>query len=260
MTREVRKAVQHSPFHNQLLAALPLTVYARLLPHLELVALAPHQVIYEPGQVLQYVYFPTTSIAARLQVLHDSSQAVNGLIGFDGMVGITLFMGGESNIDGVVIQGEGHAYRLERSVLQHEFARSVELRDILLLYTQAFMTQMAQTAVCTRLHAMDQQLCRWLLLYLDRSSSNILAMTHALLADTLGVRRESVTDVARHLHAAGLIRYMRGKITVLDRPGLEARACECYAVVKREYARLLLHPETDQPLELAPVALIPTAR
>jgi len=186
-----------------------------------------------------YVYFPTNSIVSMLYVMEDGSSAEIAVVGNEGVVGIALFMGGETTPSRAVVQSAGHGYRLKASVLKTEFGQAGELQHLLLRYTQALITQMAQTTVCNRHHALEQQLCRWLLLSLDRLPSNELTMTQELIANMLGVRREGVTESAGHLQAAGLIHYSRGKITVLDRPKLEAKVCECYAVVKREYGRLL---------------------
>jgi CRP-like cAMP-binding protein len=229
----------HTPKQNHLLAALPAADYERLLPDLEQVPLELGWALYESGSQQEYVYFPTTSIVSLLYVMHDSSSAEIAVVGNDGVVGIALFMGGESTPSRAVVQSAGYAYRLKGSLLKGEFERGGRLQHILLRYTQALITQMAQTAVCNRHHALEQQLCRWLLLSLDRLPSNELIMTQTLIANMLGVRREGVTEAAGRLQAAGLIHYSRGKITVLDRPMLEARVCECYAVVKQESDRLL---------------------
>jgi CRP-like cAMP-binding protein len=228
-----------SPWQNQLLAALPAADYERLLPHLEQVPLELGRALYEPGSQQGYVYFPTTSIVSMLYVMEDGSSAEIAIVGNEGVVGIALFMGGESTSSRAVVQSAGYGFRLRARVLKTEFGQGGDLQHLLLRYTQALITQMAQTAVCNRHHAVEQQLCRWLLLSLDRLSSNELTMTQELIANMLGVRREGVTEAAGKLQAAGLINYSRGKITVLDRPKLEARVCECYAVVKREYGRLL---------------------
>ncbi len=196
------------------------------------------QAIYESGSHQGYVYFPATSIVSLLYVMHDGSSAEIAIVGNEGVVGIALFMGGESTPSRAVVQSAGYGYRLRASVLKSEFGKGGELQHLLLRYTQVLITQMAQTAVCNRHHSVEQQLCRWLLLSLDRLPSNELTMTQELIANMLGVRREGVTEAAGHLQTAGLIHYSRGKITVLDRPKLEARVCECYAVVKREYDRL----------------------
>jgi CRP-like cAMP-binding protein len=230
-----------SPLQNRLLAALPAADYERLLPHLELVPLPLGWAVYESGSHQGYVYFPANSIVSLLYVMEDGSSAEIAVVGNEGLVGIALFMGGESTPSRAVVQSAGYGYRLSARLLKTEFGQAGELQHLLLRYTQALITQMAQTAVCNRHHALEQQLCRWLLLSLDRLPSNELTMTQELIANMLGVRREGVTEAAGHLQAAGLIHYSRGKITVLDRPKLETKVCECYAVVKREYGRLLPH-------------------
>jgi CRP-like cAMP-binding protein len=230
---------KQDPRQNNLLAALPEADYARLLPDLELVPLPLGWAVYEAGSELGYVYFPTTSIISLLYVMEDGSSAEIAVTGNDGLVGIALFMGGESTPSRAVVQSAGYGYRLKAVVLQREFKRGGQLQYLALRYTQALITQMAQTAVCNRHHSVEQQLCRWLLLSLDRLPSNELAMTQELIANMLGVRREGVTQAAGQLQEAGLIHYSRGHITVLDRPKLEKRVCECYAVVKRESDRLL---------------------
>src|SRR5690348_7984064 len=196
-------------------------------------------VLYEPGIRMRHVYFPTTSIVSLLYVMEDGASAEIAIVGNEGMLGISLFMGGETTPSRAVVQSAGHGLRLEAPILKEEFGRLGRMMHLLLRYTQALITQMAQTAVCNRHHSVDQQLCRWLLLSLDRLSSNEVSMTQELIANMLGVRREGVTEAAGKLQDAGLIRYSRGKITVLDRPGLEAQACECYKVVKKEFDRLL---------------------
>jgi CRP-like cAMP-binding protein len=228
----------NTPKQNHLLAALPEAAYERLLPDLEQVPLKLGAALYESGGEQEYVYFPTDSIVSLLYVMQDGSSAEIAVVGNEGVVGIALFMGGETTPSRAVVQSAGHAHRLKGSLLKAEFERGGPLQYILLRYTQALITQMAQTAVCNRHHAVEQQLCRWLLLSLDRLPSNELTMTQELIANMLGVRREGVTEAAGKLQAAGLIEYSRGKITVLDRPKLEARVCECYAVVKQESDRL----------------------
>ena len=228
-----------SPRQNRLLAALPEPDYARLLPDLELVPLELGRTLYESGGQEKYAYFPTNSIVSLLYVMENGSSAEIAIVGNEGVVGIALFMGGESTPSRAVVQSDGYGYRLGPSVLKSVFGQAGELQHVLLRYTQALITQMAQTAVCNRHHAVEQQLCRWLLMSIDRLSSNELTMTQDLIANMLGVRREGVTEAAGKLQTAGLIRYSRGKITVLDRPQLEQRVCECYTVVKREYERLL---------------------
>jgi len=229
----------HSPHHNLLLAALPPAEHRGLAPALELVSMPLGHAVYESGARQGYVYFPTTSIVSLLYVLADGATAEIAVTGRDGLVGIALFMGGETTPSRAVVQSAGHGYRLAASRLKTEFERGGALQHLLLRYTQALITQMTQTAVCNRHHSVDQQLCRWLLLTLDRLSGSKLLMTQELIANMLGVRREGVTEAAGKLQAAGLIEYSRGRITVVDRAGLEARVCECYAVVKREYDRLL---------------------
>src|SRR5205814_2803749 len=219
---------------NHLLAALPREDFARLEPHLELVPLPLGWAVYESGGQQGYVYFPTTAIVSLLYVMADGDSAEIAVVGNDGLVGIALFMGGETTPSRAVVQSEGQGYRLKGLLLKGEFERGGELQHLLLRYTQALITQMAQTAVCNRHHAVEEQLCRWLLLSLDRLPSNELTMTQELIANMLGVRREGVTQAAGKLQEAGMIHYSRGKITVLDRPKLEALVCECYAVVRRE--------------------------
>lgn len=229
----------NTPRQNHLLNALPAEDYNRLLPHLELVSMPLGNVLYESGNELRHVYFPTTAIVSLLYVMLDGASTEIAVVGNEGIIGVALFMGGETMPNRAVVQSAGQAYRLKGQLLKQEFNRSGKLQHLLLRYTQALLTQMAQTAVCNRHHSLDQQLCRWLLLSLDRLPSNELAMTQELIANMLGVRREGVTEAAGKLQKAGLISYHRGHITVLDRPGLESRTCECYAVVKQEYDRLL---------------------
>ena len=227
------------PRRNQLLEALPDIDRAPWAAELEPIGLPLGEVLYEPGAKLTHVYFPTTSIVSLLYVMENGASAEIAVVGNEGLVGISLFMGGESTPSRAVVQSAGLGLRLKASVLMGEFNRAGPVLHLLLRYTQALITQMAQTAVCNRHHSLDQQLCRWLLLSLDRLASNQLVMTQELIANMLGVRREGVTEAAGRLHRAGFIDYRRGRITVLDRPGLEARTCECYAVVKKEYDRLL---------------------
>jgi CRP-like cAMP-binding protein len=229
------------PQQNHILAALPADARERLYPHLELVTMPLGDVLYESGNRLRHVYFPSTCIVSLLYVMEDGASAEIAVVGNEGIIGIALFMGGETTPSRALVQSAGHAFRLKGQLLKDEFNRSGELQHLLLRYTQALITQMAQTAVCNRHHSVDQQLCRWLLLSLDRLSSEKLTMTQELIANMLGVRREGVTEAAGKLQSAGLIHYSRGQITVLDRPRLEARACECYAVVKKEFDRLLPH-------------------
>jgi len=230
---------QYDPSDNHLLAAMPEAERQRLYPHLELVPMALGEALYESGGRLSHVYFPTDCIVSLLYVMEDGASAEIAVVGREGVVGIALFMGGETTPSRAVVQSAGWAYRLNGARLKAEFNRSGAVQHLLLRYTQALITQMAQTAVCNRHHSVDQQLCRWLLLSLDRLSTNELRMTQELMANMLGVRREGVTEAAGKLQDAGLIRYARGRITVLDRPLLEARACECYGVVKKEFDRLL---------------------
>jgi len=224
---------------NELLAALPADVLQRWRPGLELVNMPLDQVLHDSGETLRYVYFPTTAIVALMIVTEDGSTSNIAVLGCEGLVGVSVFMGGGSSPRRAVVQCAGQGFRLDAGMVRNEFERGGAAMLLLLRYTQALITQMAQTAVCNRHHALDQQLCRWLLLSLDRLPSNELVMTQELIAANLGVRREGVTEAARHLQKAGLITYARGHIKVLDRAGLEARSCECYAVVKREYDRLL---------------------
>ena len=228
-----------SPQQNHLLAALPADVQDRLFPNLELLPLLLGRVLYESGDALHHVYFPTDSIVSLLYMMENGASAEISVVGNDGLVGIALFMGGESTPSRAIVQSAGSAYRLVAQRLKDEFERNGELLHLLLRYTQSLITQMSQTAVCNRHHSVDQQLCRWLLLSLDRLPSNRLTMTQELISNMLGVRREGVTEAAGKLQAARLIDYKRGKITVLDRVGLENKVCECYAVVKAETDRLL---------------------
>ena len=219
--------------------ALPARDYERLAPDLELIPMGLGDVLYESGSQLRYVYFPTTSIISLLYVMEDGASAEIAIVGNEGILGISLFMGGETTPSRAVVQSTGHGYRLKAELLKSEFERSGPTMHLLLRYTQALITQMAQTAACNRHHSVDQQLCRWLLLSLDRLASNELSMKQELIANMLGVRREGVTEAAGNLQDAGLIRYHRGNITVVDRQGLETRSCECYQVVKTEFDRLL---------------------
>ncbi|GAB6044389.1 Crp/Fnr family transcriptional regulator [Endothiovibrio diazotrophicus] len=231
--------VADDPLQNRLLAALPADERARLLPNLERVPMPLGKSLGESGVAMHHVYFPTTAIVSLLYVMENGASAEIAVVGNEGIVGVSLFMGGESTTSRAVVQSAGHAYRLKGQLLKDAFYRAGPMQRRLLRYTQALLTQMAQTAVCNRHHSVDQQLCRWLLLSLDRLPSNELTMTQELIANMLGVRREGVTDAAGDLQRAGLIHYRRGKITILDRPGLEARVCECYRVVKNEFDRLL---------------------
>jgi CRP-like cAMP-binding protein len=237
----------NSPKQNHVLAALPEADYARLLPDLELTPMPLGWVVYESGARMSYLHFPTTSIVSLLYVMENGASAEIAVIGNCGLVGTSLYMGGESTTTRAVVQSAGNGYRLKGSILKREFAQGGPLQYLALRYTQALITQMAQTAVCNRHHALEQQLCRWLLLSLDRLQGNELLMTQELIANMLGVRREGVTDAAGKLQADGLIQYRRGHIKVLDRAKLEQRVCECYAVVKREYERLLPYKIPGQP-------------
>ena len=224
---------------NRLLAALPEAEWQRLSPHLEATSMPLGQVLYESGRTLSHVYFPTDAIVSLLYVMENGASAEIAVVGHEGIVGISLFMGGESTPSRAVVQSAGQGFRLRAQVIKDEFERAGPVMHLLLRYTQALITQMAQTAVCNRHHSLDEQLCRWLLLSLDRLSGSELHMTQELIANMLGVRREGVTEGALKLQKAGLIRYSRGHIAILDRDGLERRTCECYAVVKKEYDRLL---------------------
>jgi CRP-like cAMP-binding protein len=228
-----------NPQGNKLLAVLPEAVLQRWLPNLEPVELRLGEVLYESGAALSHVYFPTTAIVSLLYVMENGASAEIAVAGNEAIVGISLFMGGESTPSRAVVQSGGRALRMKAQVLKDEFNASNSVLHLLLKYTQALITQMAQTAVCNRHHSLDQQLCRWLLLSLDRLAGDQLVMTQELIANMLGVRREGVTAAALKLQKAGIIAYARGRITVLDRPGLEKLTCECYAVVKNEYDRLL---------------------
>ena len=229
---------------NQILAALSKAELKRLRPHLESVPMPLGHVVYESGRLLDHVYFPTTSIVSLLYVMEDGSSAEIAVVGLEGLVGISLFMGGETTPSRAVVQSAGSAFRLPAHYLRAEFGRSGPLQHLLLRYTQSLITQMAQTAVCNRHHSVDQQLCRWLLLSLDRLPSNELVMTQELIANMLGVRREGVTAAAGKLQDANVIEYRRGHIKVLDRKKLEKMSCECYEVVRRESERLEMYPTT----------------
>ena len=234
-----RQGDQADARQNHLLTVLPPEVWERWQPLLEAVEMPLGKVLYESGGRLEHVYWPTTSIISLLHIMENGASAEIAVVGNEGLVGVSLFMGGETTTGRAVVQSAGRGFRLRASVLMQEFNRVGEVMHLLLRYTQALLTQMAQTAVCNRHHTLDQALCRWLLLSLDRLPGPELVMTQDLIANMLGVRREGVTEAAGRLQVAGLIRYRRGRITVLDRDGLEARCCECYAVVKREYDRLL---------------------
>lgn len=233
---------EHShPTHNHLLAALPAEVQERVFPHLALVNLTLGKVVYESGDTLRHVFFPTNSIVSLLYVLESGASAEISVVGNEGLIGVAMFMGGESTPSRAIVQSGGYAYRMSGQRLKDEFNRHGDMLLLLLRYTQSLITQMAQTAVCNRHHAIDQQLCRWLLLSLDRLRGNELTMTQELIANMLGVRREGVTEAAGKLQKLGVIEYNRGKITVLDRTRLEGLSCECYSVVKKETERLLPH-------------------
>jgi CRP-like cAMP-binding protein len=232
---------------NRLLAALPSDVYGRLQPYLELVPLELGASVYEAGGRQAYVYFPTDAIVSLLYVMKDGASAEIAVVGNDGLVGISLFMGGDTTPSRAVVQSAGRAYRLRAKTLKAEFEFGGALQHLLLRYTQALITQMAQTAVCNRHHSIEQQLCRWLLLSADRLPTRVLTMTQDLIANMLGVRREGVTASAGKLQEDGLIRYSRGRITILDRPRLEKRVCECYAVVRKECDRLLPRTDASEP-------------
>ena len=229
----------HSPNQNHLLAALPKVEFERLAGHLELVPMPLGQILYEPGGQLQHAYFPTTAIVSLQYVIASGASAEIAGVGNEGVVGISLFMGGDTTPSSAMVQTAGHAYRLKGGLLKQEFNRAGMMQGLLLRYTQALITQMIQTAACNRHHSVEQQLCRWLLLTLDRMPSRELIMTQELVARMLGVRREGITEAAGNLQHAGLISYRRGHISVIERSGLEARACECHAVVKKEMGRLL---------------------
>ncbi len=233
------KAIEPTPLKNHLLAALPGEVLQRWLPLLELVDLPLGHALYEPGVSLDHVYFPTTAIVSLLYMMEDGATAEIAVVGNEGVVGISLFMGGDSTPSRAVVRGAGQCFRMQARVLKDEFNQAGPIMSLLLRYTQALITQMSQTAVCNRHHSLDKQLCRWLLLTLDRLHGSELMMTQELIANLLGVRREGVTESALKLQKAGIIKYARGHISVLDRAGLEQRTCECYGVVTREYARLL---------------------
>ncbi len=229
----------HSPRQNLLLAALPASDLERLTPHLQLMPMPLGEMLYEPGERLQFAWFPTSAIASLHYVTESGASSEIAGVGHEGVVGVSLFMGGDTTPSAAVVQTAGHGYRLERSLLKQEFERAGALQTLLLRYTQALMTQMSQTAVCNRHHSVEQQLCRWLLVTLDRIPDGELTMTQELVASMIGVRREGITEAAGRLQSDGYIRYRRGHITVLGRSGLEKRVCECYGVVKKEFSRLL---------------------
>jgi CRP-like cAMP-binding protein len=229
----------HNPNQNRLLAALPAAEFERLSAHLELVPMRLGETLYESGGQLQHVYFPSTAIVSLLYILESGASTEIAGVGNEGMLGISLFMGGDTTPNTAVVQTAGHGYRLHKKLLQEEFKRAGHMQRLLLRYTQALSTQIFQTAACNRFHSIEQQLCRWLLATLDRLPSNELVMTQELVANALGVRREGITEAAGSLQRAGDIKYRRGHISVLERSGLEARACECYAIVKKESERLM---------------------
>jgi CRP-like cAMP-binding protein len=233
------KLVPHTPRQNHLFASLPAEIAARLSPHLELMSLPLGDVLYESGGQLKYVYFPTTAIISLHYVMENGASAEIAGVGNEGVLGVSIFMGGNTTPSQATVQTGGYGYRLKVAVMMEEFDRAGPMLRLMLRYTQALMTQMSQTAVCNRHHSVEQQLCRWLLLTLDRLPSNELTMTQELIASMLGVRREGITEIAGNLQREGLISYRRGHITVLDRSGLESHACECYDVVKKEFNRLL---------------------
>ena len=249
----------HSPNQNHLLAALPAADFERLVAHLELVPLPLGEILYEPGARMRHVYFPTTSIVSLHYVMESGASAETAGVGNEGIVGVSLFMGGDSTPSSAVVQTAGHAYRLESRLLKDEFGRGGPLQSLLLRYTQALITQMTQTAACNRHHSIEQQLCRWLLLTLDRVSSRELTMTQELVASMLGVRRGGITEAAGNLQRAGVIKLRRGHISVVDRSGLETRACECYAVVKKELSRLLCDVQYRQSISTESGNLRPAA-
>ncbi len=234
-------AATPSPDQNQLLAALPQEVKDRLFPHLERVSLPLGKIIYEADDAAYFVYFPTDTIISLVQVMENGASAEIAVVGKEGLAGVSVFMGGESTTSRAIVQSAGHAYRMESHLLKEEFERHGALLNLMLRYTQALITQMAQTAVCNRHHTIHQQLCRWLLLSQDRLSGDQLVMTQELIANMLGVRREGITEAARRLHKLGIIEYSRGRIRILDRAALEEQSCECYAVVRKETDRLLTY-------------------
>lgn len=233
------RAMEINPKQNHLLGAIPETEWARFAPDLTPVVMELGDVLYETGSDQPYVYFPTNSIVSLLYVMEDGSSAEIAIVGNEGLVGISLFMGGGTTSSRAIVQSAGHAFRMRGEFIREEFFHAGPVQQLFLRYTQALLTQMAQTAACNRHHGVDQQLCRWLLMSLDRLPSDELTMTHELIANMLGVRREGVTEAAGKLQHAGVIEYSRGRIRVLDRPRLELMACECYEVVKKEFARLM---------------------
>jgi CRP-like cAMP-binding protein len=250
-------ATPHSPNQNHLLAALPTAEFERLAGHLELVPMLLGDVLYEPGGQMRHAYFPTTAIVSLHYVMASGASAETAGVGNEGVVGISLFMGGDTTPSSAVVQTAGHGYRLESRLLKDEFNRGGVTQGLLLRYTQALITQVTQTAVCNRHHSVEQQLCRWLLLTLDRVATRELVMTQELVASMLGVRREGITDAAGKLRDAGFISYRRGHISVIDRTGLEGRACECYAVVRKELSRLLSDVQYRQDVPPPLPAVVP---
>lgn len=244
-------SARHNPIHNHLLAALPAEILGHIAPHLELISMPLGEVLYEVGGQLQYVYFPTTAIVSIHYIMENGASAEIAGVGNEGVLGTSLFMGGNSTTSLATVQTAGYGYRLKGRLMMEEFNRAGPMMRLMLRYTQALMTQISQTAVCNRHHSIEQQMCRWLLLTLDRLPSNELTMTQELIASMLGVRREGVTETAGNLQRAGLISYRRGHITVLDRSGLESHACECYEVVKNEFQRLLCDTGADKRLSVA---------
>jgi CRP-like cAMP-binding protein len=244
----------HSPTQNHLLAALPAAEFARLSPYLELVPMPLGDALYESGGMMNHVYFPTTAIASLVYTLQNGTSAEIAVVGNEGVLGISLFMGKESTASRAIVQSTGYGYRLNAQFIKREFNRAGPVMRLLLRYTQALMSQMTQTAVCNRHHSVEQKLCRWLLLIMDRLPTDSLIMTQELIANMLGVRREGVTEAAGNLQRAGLIRYSRGRIEVIDRPGLEAASCECYAAVKNEFESLL----TDIPMDNSAAGIMQT--
>lgn len=241
-------SARHTPNQNHLLATLPAETFECLSPHLELISMPLGEVLYESGGQLQHVYFPTTAIVSLHYIMENGASSEIAGVGNEGVLGISLFMGGNTTPSLATVQTAGHGYRLKVGLMMEEFNRAGPMMRLMLRYTQALITQMSQTAVCNRHHSVEQQLCRWLLLTLDRLTSNELIMTQELIASMLGVRREGITEAAGNLQRSGLISYRRGHITVLERSGLESRVCECYAVVKNEFNRLLCDVRNRQEL------------
>jgi CRP-like cAMP-binding protein len=253
-------SLPNSPKQNRLLAALPAEEFERLAPHLELVPMKLGETLYEPGGQLQHAYFPATAVVSLLYVIESGMSAEIAGVGNEGMVGVSLFMGGDTTPSTAVVQTGGYGFRLKSAILKAEFGRFGPAMRLLLRYTQALITHMAQTAACNRHHSIDQQLCRWLLLTIDRLPSNELVMTQELVASALGVRRESITEAAGKLQRSGVIHYRRGHISVLERSGLEAGTCECYAVVRKEFGRLLPDVQHSPRTSAAPKQRAPGLR